>query len=335
MSEEHSFFPVFVEDPRWQAGAIAAGVGALLWLKGTPGEMTALDYVASGLGLAGLLLVGLSLRHAAVSTRVSRDGMEVRGRVTRIARLWPTTSYALRYRFRDSSGAEVEGRRFLSQVDAFEWREGDEGEVRFDSGDSAKSAWLGTPNFLREPVARPAAPPAASVSAAPRQPAAAPLPTQSTLIWRSRSIRYAFIIFPFFMFTALALAVMTVGLVTGSSEDVGGYLFYALIVVSLLAAGLFKLRSGLREVAERQRVLRVGVAAKAAVTTVEKKVLKGKLFDIPIGWIVRYSYTDGTGASYHGESGFLARHEATRWRSGDRCPVLFDPGNPESSVWAA
>jgi uncharacterized membrane protein len=332
---ERSFFSIFVDDPRWEAGAVLAGVGAVLALQGTSGEITVLDYIAGGIGLAGLLLVALSIRHAAVSARVARAGASGCGRVAGIARLWPTRSYALRYRFRDNSGAEFEGRIFLSQNDAFDWRAGDEGEVRFDSGDSSKSVWLGTSDFVRKPSTRPAAPSAANLRPTPRQPTTAPLPTRSTLRRRSRSMRHAFIIFLFFMFSVLALAAMTVGLVTGTSDDIGGYAIYALIVLSLAGAGLYKLSSGLREVAEKMRVLRNGVATEASVMSVEEQLLRGRAFSLSIGWIVSYSYDDRTGQTHYGDSGFLSEFEAGPWRTGDRGQVFFDPDKPSSSVWAA
>lgn len=39
------------------------------------------------------------------------------------------------------------------------------------------------------------------------------------------------------------------------------------------------------------------------------------------------------GKSHTGESGYLSRREAHRWRSRDKCVVVYDPALPSKSVW--
>ncbi len=341
-SNERSFLSVFLDDPHWEVGAVAAGCGVLLLLKGTPAEMTALDYAGGSLALAGALLILLSMKRAAVCARLSREGTGARGRVTAIKQERWTSSYTLRYRFRDRSGTEVEGRQFLSQVEAFDWREGDEGEVCFDAADSANSVWLGKPYLGLENAARAyevelatpaAAPSSTGHSGAPSAPAA--LPSRRVLVSRSQSTRWAWIIFWVFLFTALCLGIMTVQVVTGQSVADSGYAIYAVVVAVLLAASVYKFVAGRREVTEQLRVLRDGIPANAVVTRVEEKRLRGRggIITFLIGWIVSYDYTDSPRVTHSADSGFLSMRDAARWRVGDSCPVIIDPDNAASSVW--
>lgn len=294
--------------------------------------MTAWNYALGALALTGALLILPALKRAVVCARLSREGTEGRGRVTGIEQVWPTRSYALRYRFQDRSGRVVEGREFLSQVEAFAWREGDEGEVRFDAADLAQSVWLGRPYRGLEDAARAAALSPASHPGAPAVPAA--LPSRRVLVSRSRSTRWARIIFCLFLFTALCLSLFTVQVMEGQAVDFA-YVIYALAVAALLAASVYKFAAGRREVAEQLRVLRDGVSAQAVVTRVEEKLLRGKggFITWSMGWIVSYDYADRAGVTHIANSGFLNAHEAARWRAGDRCPVFFDPHNAASSVW--
>jgi len=121
---------------------------------------------------------------------------------------------------------------------------------------------------------------------------------------------------------------------TDTADDALGFALYALLVAGLLCVSLIKLVRGMREVAERRRVRRDGVAAEAVVTMVERKFLRSRGFEWTTGWIVSYRYTDSTGRTQDGESGFVTAAEAARWRVGDRCSVFFDPRDAASSVWA-
>ena len=352
LSNQRSFSSVFWDDPRGVAGVVlAGGCGLALFdgiSKGAPTGMTVWYYAALGaLVLAGALLTLPALKRAAVCARLSREGTDARGRVTGIERVWVTRSYALRYRFRDRSGRELEGREFVEQVEAFEWREGDEGEVRFDAADSAQSVWLGRPfrglayelelatrAAAVEPATHAAAPSASIHPAAPSAPVA--LPSRRVLVSRSQATRWAPIFFCLFLFTALCLSIFTVQVMEGKAADFA-YVIYALAVAGLLAASVYNFAAGRREVAEQLRVLRDGVPAHAVVTRVEEKIVRGRggIINWSMGWIVSYDYTDRAGGNYSADSGLLSTSEAARWRVGDRCPVLIDPANPESSVWVS
>ncbi len=342
---DRSFLSIFMEDPRWQLGGMLAVVGALVLtddaerlLRGGPGDFTTQHYVGAALLLAGALLVLLSVRKAAVLSHLARVGAVALGRVTGVKRAWPAQSYALRCRFRDSSGIEVEGRQFLSQTEAFAWREGNEGDVRFDAADSTKSVWLGRSDFGAGLIApTPARSTASDRDVRPAPVPAALMPSQWKLFSRSRSIRSASLFFFYFLLTGLFLAVMALQALhveTQTTEDRIGFALYSLLVGALLVASVFKLVSGLREVAERRRVLRDGIAAEATVILVEKKILRSRGIAWSRGWIVSYRYRDRAGGLHDGESGFLSTSEAARWRVGDRCPIYYDTGRSGSSVWA-
>jgi hypothetical protein len=333
LSNERSFSSVFWDDPRGVAGTVlAGGCGLVLLQEGIPTEITAWNYAVGALALAGAPLILLAVRRAVVCARLSREGTEGRGRVTGIEQAWPTRSYALRYRFQDRSGRVVEGREFLSQVEAFAWREGDEGEIRFAAADSAQSVWLGRPYRGLEDAARAATPSPVSHPETPAVPAV--LPSRRVLVSRSRSTRWGRINFCLFLFTALCLSLFTVQVMEGKAVDFA-YVIYALVVAVLLAASVFKFTAGRREVAEQLRVLRDGILVHALVTRVEEKLLRGRggFITWSMGWIVSYDYTDRVGVTHIADSGFLNAHEAARWRAGDRCPVFFDPHNAASSVW--
>lgn len=325
MAGDGSFLSVLVDDPRWEVGAVVAGIGGLLWYEfGTPWPLDAGALVAGAIALAGVAVIALAVADAAMAARVARSGMEARGRVTAITRARPTRGYVLRYRFRDDVGVEFEGRRFLSQTDAFDWREGDEGPVRFEMGNASRNIWLGTPSFERKVA-----------PAALRAPAPSALPTGSEIFRRSRHLTYAVYLLVAFMVSALLFGALMAGAFRSGKDDTGAFVYTGVLVVGFLFIGLWQLHRAWREAAEGARILREGIAADASVMSIDEERARGRMgVSMSVGWTVSYSYPDRAGRVHYGKSGFIPTADATRWRTGDRCPVWYDPENPGRSVWA-
>jgi hypothetical protein len=56
---------------------------------------------------------------------------------------WLSQGYVLHYSFNDWMGTPYRGRKILFQKEAFTWRHGEEGEVRYDRNDPRINVWIG------------------------------------------------------------------------------------------------------------------------------------------------------------------------------------------------
>lgn len=157
-------------------------------------------------------------------------------------------------------------------------------------------------------------------------------PTRTILWRRSKPATHAGYIF---FYTGVAAVFFVIGLGLAPPEQTNALIVYGLGVLVGFLVGLHKRRAAKREVAESLRIVREGAAAEAMVDSMEHKLLRaGSPFTWSMGWIVSYSFVDGRGNRQHGESGFLPQREAERYRSGDRVTVIYDPNQPQRSVWA-
>lgn len=166
----------------------------------------------------------------------------------------------------------------------------------------------------------------------PSQRTAPARPTRTILWRRSKRATHAGYIF---FYAGVAAVFFVLGLVLATPEQTSWLAVYGLGVVVAFLAGLYKRRAAKREVAESLRIVCEGATVEAMVDSMEHKQLREGGFALSMGWIVSYSFVDGRGNTHYGESGFLPQREAERYRSGDRVTVIYDPNQPERSVWAS
>lgn len=167
----------------------------------------------------------------------------------------------------------------------------------------------------------------------PSQRTAPARPTRTILWRRSKRATHAGYIF---FYAGVAAVFFVLGLVLATPEQTSWLAVYGLGVAVAFLVGLHKRRAAKREVAESLRIVCEGATAEAMVESMEHKQLRGggSPFALSMGWIVSYSFVDGRGDTQHGESGILPQREAESYRSGDRVTVIYDPNQPERSVWA-
>lgn len=330
------------KDPRCRAGAGLATVGAAFVFLGgrdlvaQPSDPVArwLVYLGLALLVAGALLVADAWRRARAVVALSEGGVAVRARVTEVERDWLSRGYALRYLFDDAMGQRRQGLKIVSQREAFTWREGDEGDARYDPGDPATSVWIGREVELDEDE------PAVTAAVLPEsaRPDAVPLgaptpPSTWALVRRSPSLRSAALASVYVVVFSFFLLLLAVFEEAPSDGDRLGFALFSLLVAGVVVLLGWRLWAGWREVAGWRRIASRGFAVEGVVSLVEEKRKRLGRWTWTPGWIVTYRYRDAGGELHDGESGYLSRRQASRWRCRDRCLILCDPERPELSVW--
>jgi hypothetical protein len=100
-------------------------------------------YIGALFALAGAVFLCLVSYQGKTARDLRTRASAARGRVTGVKRDWLSRGYALNYSFVDPIGRTYRGKKILSQQEAFTWRDGEEGEIRYDSHAPGKSVWIG------------------------------------------------------------------------------------------------------------------------------------------------------------------------------------------------
>ena len=298
--------------------------------------------IAVFLLIAGGLLLWRARLAAERTVRLASSGTSTAGVVTGMAKTWyqgwgddGPPLYALRFSYQDQHGRAHRGKAFCPQTDAFQWRTGDRGLVRYDLQHPGRSVWIG--QGLQDNSAREGSLQPASESRAP-SPAASEIahPSLRRLVARSSNVRSA--ILP----VVLGLLLGLLALVLRSNPNTSVAAEISLLVLSLayLLRGAAGIAQGVRQVRAWSRLLRDGALAEAAVTAVgEQARFIGSSKPVMLtSWTIEYRYPDGSGPSRRGTSD-ATPSEAAALRPGDTIAIKYDRDAPahgrpeEASVW--
>jgi protein-S-isoprenylcysteine O-methyltransferase Ste14 len=337
------------DNPRISRAILIAVVGATLLLSfsslflDNPGS--ALLRVIAGIGIA-LVLAGLAWTTAlwAAHRRVAalaRRGMVTRGTITAIDKDPFSPGYRLHYSFHDDRGRARSGVRLLEQQEAFTWREGQEGEVRYDAAASHWPLRVGDREAIHyfeesespEETALPEA-----VSTRPRaanRAEALPVftrPSTFALMRRSRPLGDACVAAP----GSLLFGVVAVMMWLSRSPDEEWMVLAGVTLFAVLGWGYIAMMvwTGLREISEQRRLLEIGQPTGATVKLIREETFTVKGFSWRLGWEITYRYDDAAGQEHYGRSGYLSKREGRRWRTRDKGVVIYDPARPDQNVWA-
>jgi len=363
--------------------------------------------------LAGALLVSVTSRKNQAAAALGAAAVTVRGRVGRVKKDWLSQGFALQYSFVDSMDKSFGGKAFVPQKEAFTWRDGDEGKVRYDPNDPRKSVWMGRGiefaedestatcvGTVTEVIERDldgkkqsvvhyhyrdhlgeihedkfvetesalyktgdrgkvefhlqhpgldqwlgktedpgagagssdtAVSPHAYDEVANLDPDAVPSTLQ--LLRRSKSLWSASLIFVYVLITGFFLLLFVVLKESPSRDDMIGLGLFALMFAALFVWFVRKLVLSIRDVKSWKRILNSGAPARGTVNLVEEKRQRLGRWTWTPGWTISYRYRDKSGRVHNGESGYLSRKEAARWRTRDSCLIIYDSERPEASVW--
>jgi len=368
-------------------------------------------YTGCLLFLAGAMLASVTWRREMRTHALARAAPGILGRVASVKKDWLSQTYVLYYSFKDAVGRAYRGKKFLSQQEAFTWREGEEGEVRYDpkdpkisswigravafdaEGDSATapatiievkkesaengdeilvryrycdhlgethedqfiedegahykvgetgtvefdpryagtSAWLGKSGAVAAPETAEAMTPTPRVVAPVLARAARPSTFQ--LIKRCKPFKNAMLILVYIFIAAVFLLLLVAFPEPSSTDYRAGVALYSVGLLGLVAWFALNVRKGVRQVKGWRRIADRGLAAEGTVNLVEEKRQSLGRWTWKPGWVISYRYHDHEGKPHTGESGYLSRRAADRWRSGDKCVVVYDPARPSNSVW--
>lgn len=415
---QNTFFSVLWNNPRGQWALILAGAGGASFLIGTAGllqgptsDATFYLYAGVFVFLAGALLAWVTWRAEAGGARLTHAAPVSRGQIVKIKKDWLSDAYVLRFNFKDAVGRSYRGRKILSQQEAFMWREGEEGGVRYDARNPKVNVWIGrgvaldtegdsatapatiievTPQhyedgsdltvryryrdhvgeshedeFIDDEGAPYRVGDAGTVEFDPQQPelstwlgktgvasghdeaaARSPIPRVTTLtlapaakpstfrlMRHSKPIKNAMLILVYLFIAAVFLIVLMAATDPASPDDQFGVALYAAMFLGLVVWFVWSLWKGMREVSEWRGIIDRGRAAEGTVSLVEEKRQSLGRWTWKPGWVISYRYRDHTGQSHTGASGYLSRKEAQRWRSRDKCAIIYDPAQPWQSVW--
>jgi len=421
MSKSSSLLSSLWKHPRCRVGFGLAGLGILFVFLGGKDLLSDASnefsrwvvYFGVLFSLAGTLLVSVTRRKDKAAAALGAAAVTVRGRVGSVKKDWLSQGYALQYGFVDSMGKSYRSKTILPQQEAFTWRDGEEGEVRYDTNDPSVSVWIGRrinfgedegtatcvgtvievsernlddekdfvvryryrdhlgefhedqyvqdesalykvgdPGKVEFSLYHPAlsewlgktddsttlagsSDTAPATNAAVDKPVFVPGSGPSTfqLLGRSQPLKSASLIFVYILITGLFLLLVAIVKETPSRDDMIGVSIYSAIVIGLFLWFVRKLWTGIEEVKDWKRIVNCGAAAQGTVNIVEEKRQSLGRWTWNAGWIVSYRYSDRSGRSYSGDSGYLSRREAARWRSRDKCVIVYDPERPEKSVW--
>lgn len=154
----------------------------------------------------------------------------------------------------------------------------------------------------------------------------------SRLLWRrSKPAKHARVAF----FVAAVAAGFLILFVASGVASRGMVPALAILAAATFGFGVYCWLRARIEVGRALDILGNGKAAVAVVRSVkERELRRSDSIALSLGWVVAYSFVDAAGTTRHGDSGYLPRAEAERFRAGDRGAVMFDPAEPEQSVWS-
>ena len=300
--------------------------------------------IAVFLLIAGGLLLWRAHLSVERAVRLASSGTSTVGVVTGMAKTWyqgwgedGPPLYALRFSYQDQRGRAHCGKAICPQTDAFQWRAGDRGLVRYDLQHPGRSVWIG--QGLQDNAAREARLQPASGRRVP-YPVLGEIaqPSLGRLAARSSDVRSA--VLPVFLGILLGL----LALVLRSNPNTSAFGEISLVVLSLayLLSGAAGIARGGRQVRSWSRLLRDGALAEATVTAVGEQA---RFFYRPMpnaimmsSWTIEYRYPDGSGRSRRGTSD-ATPGEAVELRPGDTVAIKYDRDAPahgrpeEASVW--
>ena len=317
---------------------------AMETIHGRAGDASANLEIAVFLLIAGGLLLWRARWSAERAVGLASSGTSTAGVVTGMAKTWyqgwgddGPPLYALRFTYHDQQGRAHRGKAICAQTDAFQWRTGDRGLVRYDLEHPGRSVWIG--HGLQHNAAREAGLQPASERRGP-SPAAGEIaqPSLGRLVARSSCLRSA--VLP----VVLGILLGLLALVLRSNPNTSVAAEISLLVLSLayLLSGATGIVQGVRQVSSWSRLLRDGALAEATVSAVGEQA---RFFYRPMpnaimmtSWTIEYRYPDGSGRSRHGTSD-ATRSEAVELRPGDTVAIKYDRDAPahgrpeEASVW--
>jgi hypothetical protein len=238
----------------------------------------------------------------------------------------------VRYRYRNHLGQIHEG-GFIEDKGVV-YKAGDTGEVECYLRHPDVSRWLGKSDhaIASGDMAETASFGRAWSEAPIFVPAS--LPSAFKLVRRSKSLKTARLTFFYFCLFGVFLFTLAVFKESPDKDDQIGFTLYSLLVAGVFVFFVKHLWAGIREVREWQRIASRGSAAEGTVVLVEqvrKNLRRGWTWSP--GWVVSYRYRDDKGMVHTGDSGYLSRKEAAKWRFRDKCVILCDSEHPEKSVW--
>ena len=213
------------------------------------------------------------------------------------------------------------------------YQAGDRGKVEFHLQHPGLNQWLGKTEDPSRDVGSSAAAvsPNAYNEVAHLDPKSVPstlkLLRRSKSLWNASLISVYIVIMGFFLLLFAALKE------SPSRDDMIGLGLFALMLAALIIWFVRELVLGIREVKSWRRILTSGAPARGTVSLIEEKRQRLGRFTWTPGWIISYRYGDKSGRVHSGESGYLSRREAARWRTRDSCLIIYDPARPDASVW--
>ena len=290
-------------------------------------EASANSEIAVALLIAGGSLLWRARLLAERAVRLATSGTSTAGAVTSMAKTWyqgwgddGPPRYALRFSYHDQHGHAHRGRAICVQMDAFQWRTGDRGLVRYDPEHPGRSVWIG--QGLQDKLA--------SERRAP-SPGAEELaqPSLRRLVARSPHLRGA-------VLPVLLLGYVSVLALVSWNKPNGSVVAKILLIVfasTLLLRGVAGIAQGVRQVRHWSRLLRDGTLAEATVTAVREQA---RFFGRPQPnavmrtiWVIEYHYPDRAGRICQGWSG-ATPSEAVELRPGDAIAIKY---TQDASVW--
>jgi hypothetical protein len=285
---------------------------------------------------AGELLLWRARSLAERAVWLASSGTSTVGVVTGMAKTWyqgtgeGSPLYALRFSYNDQHGMAHRGKAICAQTNAFQWRAGDRGLVRYDPQYPGRSAWIG--QGLPDNAAREAPVQPASTNRAPSSVASEiAQPSLAHLAAKSADVRSA----PFFVVLGILLGwfgVRPPGFLS-NPPSVTARILALLLSSAYLLRSARRITKGVREVRHGSRLLRDGELVEATVTAVREQARYYwvKRF-MQASWTIEYRYTDCDGHSRAGWSD-STRSEAVELRPGDTIAVKYDRDAPADSVW--
>ena len=315
---------------------------AIETIHGRAGDASANFEIAVFLLIAGGLLLWRARWSAQRAVHLASSGTSTTGVVTGMAKTWyqgwgedGPPRYALRFSYHDQHGRAHRGKAICAQTDAFQWRTGDRGLVRYDLQHPGRSVWIG--QGLQDNTAREAGlQPAAESRAPPPAGGEIAQPSLGRLVARSSYVRSA--VLP--VVVGILLGSLALVLRSNPNTSVAAETFLLVLSLVFLLLGAAGITQGVRQVRSWSRLLRDGALAEAIVTAVREQArfLGSSKPIMRTFWTIEYRYPDGSGRSRDGTSS-ATRSEAVELRPGDTVAIKYDRDAPahgqpeEASVW--
>jgi hypothetical protein len=299
--------------------SLAFGIWLLTLFGYRPSIPRVHGYVLGAVLLAAAVVLQLiALGQQRRERALARTGTRVPGVVESLSRVTISADddaeplYTLHYRYETAASAAHRGSVLLPKSQAWQWREGDRGWVRYDAQHEDRSYW------------EPGAPPAH----AQRDEKAPAPPSLVTLARRSAALRQGFpAIF------ILALVALIIVPPTLRATDASMKLVMAALGAFLLCWLAARLLAGAREVLTAQRIVQSGVATEAVVAAVReipRRNLQQSLI-VLVDWSIDFEYRDADRRRQTARGGATQR-EALGLRPGDRVLIKVDPHTPGVAV---